>query len=100
MDLIILLVLVAIVGFVFKNFKSVVYFLGIIEILFRLLTYIGTHIKIEEVNEIVVKYIPSSIIDILSKYSTGLLYDILTWLLIVIFSLFEFYLIKTFIKKK
>ena len=41
MDLIILLVLVAVIVFFFKDFKSVVYFIGIIEIFFHLIHFIG-----------------------------------------------------------
>ena len=63
MDLIILLILVAVIVFFFKDF------------------------------------IPSTILEILARYSAGLLYDIFEWLFVFLFIAFLFYLIKYFIKK-
>lgn len=99
MDLIILLVLIIVVVFFFKDFKSVVYFLGIAEIFFRLVHIIGDKLKVVEVNKIINTYIPESLMSIVSKYANGLLYDIMEWGLIALFICFEFYLIKYWIKK-
>lgn len=100
MDLIIILILIVAVAFFFKDFKNVVYFLGILEIFFRLIDYIGNHIGIKEVANFVNTYIPNSLVDIIAKYANGLLLDIFIWVLIFMFCCLEFYLIKFFIKRK
>ncbi len=99
MDLIILLVLVAVIVFFFKDFKSVVYFIGIIEIFFHLIHFIGDKLGIIAINQFINDYIPSTILEILARYSAGLLYDIFEWLFVFLFIAFLFYLIKYFIKK-
>lgn len=100
MDLIIILGLIIIVAFFYKDFKKVVYFISLTEILFRLVNYIGNHIHIKEIANFVNKNIPSSLINVISKYADGLLYDILIWVLVLLFCFFEYYLIKLFIKRK
>ena len=99
MDLVLLLVLIIIIAFFYKDFKNVVYFLGIVEIFFRLIHFFGDHLKFPELNQIINKYIPSSLIDILAKYSSGLLYDLLLWLLFICFVFFEVHLIRYFFKR-
>lgn len=100
MDLIIILILIVAVAFFFKDFKNVVYFLGILEIFFRIIHYIANHIGVKEIANFVNSYIPSSLIDIIGKYANGLLFEIFVWILIFIFCCLEFYLIKYFIKRK
>lgn len=100
MDLIIFIILIMVVVFYFKDFKSVVYFLGITEIFFRLVHIIKSKIAMVELTKIVNTYIPTSLSSILAKYANGLLYDVMIWGLIALFVCFEFYLIKFWIKKK
>lgn len=99
MDLIIVLALIVIIGFFYKDFKNVVYFLGIVEIFFRIVHFIGDHLKIPELNQIINKYLPSSLFDLLGNYANGLLYEILMWLLLLCFIFLEVYLIKYFFKR-
>lgn len=100
MDLIILLILIAIIVFWTKDFKFFIYFLGIVEIFFRLLHFIADNIKMVELTSIIRNYIPSSIFNILAKYSSGLFYDILCWALFACFVTLEVYLVKYFFKRK
>ena len=100
MDLIILLVLIIIIAFFFRDYKNVVYFLGITEIFFRILHFIGDHLKIvTEVNKVINAYIPTSLFTMLGKYANGLLYEILMWLLLACFISLEVYLVKYFFKR-
>lgn len=99
MDLIILLALIVIIAFFFRDYKNVVYFLGIVEIFFRIIHFIGDHLKISELNKFINDYIPQSLFTMLGKYSNGLLYEILIWLLLAIFISLEIYLIKYFFKR-
>ncbi len=99
MDLVIILILIAIICFFFRDYKHAVYFLGIIEILFRLIHFAKVHLKIDALTKLVDKYIPTSLFDIIAKYSTGLLYDILIWLLFACFVSWLVYLVRYFFKK-
>lgn len=98
--LIILVIAIIIVGLFFKDFKSVVYFVGIIDIFFRLLHKICTLLPIKALSEFVSFYIPSSIESIIDYYSSGILNTILICLLVLLYIYFEIYLIKYWIKKK
>lgn len=99
MDLIIVLVVIGIVVFFFRDYKHAVYFLGILELLFRLIYFVVEHLKIAALSKFVKAYIPSSLFSVLSKYSTGLLYDILAWLLFACFVSWLVYLVMYFFKR-
>lgn len=100
MDLIILLVLIAGVIIIFRDSKCFVYFLGIIEIFFHVMTYIANHIGIPEISQFILKYVSSSILDIIGRYANGLFYDILAWLFVFSFLVLDYYLIQYFFKRK
>lgn len=100
MDLIVILVLLVLIVVFFRDFKSFIYGLGIIEIFFRILTFIKNNIPVPEVSNIIDKYIPESIINILAKYSSGLFYTILIWAFLACMIWFLIYLIKYFFKRK
>ena len=98
--LIILVIAIIIVGIYFRDFKSVVYFIGIRDILFRLLHKFISLINIEAITEFVSEYIPSSVEAIIDNYSSGILNTVLIWVLFLLYCYFVFYLIKYWIKKK
>ena len=100
LTLIVLVVAIVLVSLFFKNFKSVVYFLGIIEVFLRLSHRISSLLKIKVVTKFVNKYIPASIEEIINTYSSGILNTVLIWILILLFIFFEWYLIKTWLKNK
>lgn len=100
MDLVILIIILAIIVLIFKKFSSFVYFTVIIDLFLRILHQISSMLAIAEISSFVNKYIPASIPAILSKYSTGIFLTILIWGYIIIYIIFEVYIIKTFMKKK
>ncbi|MBE6144147.1 MAG: hypothetical protein E7169_01040 [Firmicutes bacterium] len=100
MDLVILVVLIGIVVFIFKKFSSFIYFIAIVDILLRILTFIKTQISNYEIYSFLNKYVPTSIPGILNNYSSGILNTLLIWLYVIAMIIFEYYLIRTFIKKK
>ena len=100
MDLVLLFVILVLVIIFFRDGKSLVYTLGIIEIFFHIMTFIKNHLGIKEVTNIIDKYIPESILDILAKYSNGLFYDILCWCFAGCMAWFLGYLIKYLFKRK
>ena len=99
MDLIIILALIIVIAFFFRDYKHAVYFLGICEILFRLIHFIGDNLHIKPLNEFIDNYIPSSLFSIIAHYSSGLLYEILKWVLVILFGSFLVYLIRYFFKR-
>ena len=75
MDMVLIILVIAIiaVGLFFKDFKSVVYFLGIIEIFFRLIHRLANILGIKEFTLFITKYIPYSLENVINTYSSGLL---------------------------
>lgn len=100
MDLVILVVLIGIVVFVFKQFSSFVYFMAIVDILLRIITFIKLNIGIPELSSFLDAYIPVSIPAIIDTYSTGIFNTILIWGYVIIYIIFETYIIRTFFRKK
>ena len=100
MDLIIILVLLAAIVIIRKDFKSFIYTLGIIEIFFRVMHFIANNINIVELSSFINNYIPASIISVFARYSSGLFLDILSFVFVIFMGVLDFYLIKYVIKKK
>ena len=99
MDLIILVIIIGLIIFFYKKFRNVIYFLGIVEIFFRIVHVVGDLIGIKVINDAINSFIPESILSIFAKYSSGLLYDIIVWIFVVLFVIFEYYLIRGFFSK-
>ena len=100
MDLIIILLLFAAIIVIYKDVKFVVYSIGILEIFFRLVHAIGKKLTIANIDLFINDYIPKSIFAVFKKYTTGIVYEIIYWILIVGFIVFLYYLIRYMIKKK
>lgn len=100
MDLIIIFALILLVVIFCRDFKCFIYSLGVIEIFFRIVHFIGDNLGITELARIINKYIPSSIISVLNAYSSGLLNIILVWIFVILMAFLDFYLVKYLIKRK
>jgi hypothetical protein len=101
-DLIVLIVLIIVVIMFFKRFSSFVFFMAIVEIFLRILTFIKNNIGLPDVAAIINKYIPENIFTIIDKYTSTipLLNIILKWLFVLIMAIFLSYIIKIFMNKK
>ena len=99
-DLIILIVLMVVVIITYKKFHSFVFFMAIVDILLRVLTFIKDNIGLKDVSKLIGKYVPSSIFGIIDKYTKGSICIILKWAFVVIICFFLYYIIKIFIKKR
>ena len=100
MDLIIVILLIIVGAIFYKDGKFVVYLIGAMEVFFRLIHYIGDHIKFINLNSFINKVFPSSLFSMFRKYSSGIIYSIIAWTLVLAFILFLYYLIIYLIKKK
>ena len=99
-DLIVLAVLILVVVMFFKRFSSFVFFLAIIDILLRILTFVKNHIGLPDVSALIGKYVPVSIPGIIDKYTTGTVNILLQWVFVIFMCIFLSYIIKIFMKKK
>ncbi len=100
MDLIIILVLLIGIFILARDIKFVVYMLGVIEIFCRIMHYLGDNLPFVNINPFVNTYIPKSTLSVVSKYTTGIVCDVLCWVLVIGFIVFLVYLIKYLIKRK
>lgn len=100
MDLIIIIFLLIVIFIWKRDFVSFVYFLGIAEIFFRVMHFIANNIEIPEITNLINKYIPSSLLNVLANYTDGLFYIIMAWGLCICFIVLDAYLIKYWFKRK
>lgn len=84
----------------FRRFSKLVYAFGIIDIFLRLLHFISSIIGIKGFYKWVKNIFPMSIPDIMDKYTSGIVYDILIWIYAGLMVFFLFYSIRSFIRKK
>ena len=99
-DLVVLIALVVIVIMFFKIFSSFVFFMAIIDIFLRILTFIKNNIGLPDVSALIGKYLPESIFGIINKYSTGTINLLFKWAFVIIMIIFLSYIVKIFINKK
>ena len=99
LDIIIIAGLIILVVIFFRNFRNVLYLLGIIEVGLRLIRFVANNIGANDISRFLIKTFPSSMFSIIDNYSSGILNTILSWILTFLFLLWLFYLIKYFFKK-
>lgn len=100
MDLIILIVLMAVVIFLFKRFDSFIYYIASMDILLRILAFVKNNLPVPELKALIGAYFPESIPAIIGKYTNGIFYTIFIWLYIIVFMIFWFYITRTLLRKK
>ena len=83
-----------------RKFSSFVYFIAILEILLRILTFIKNNIGLSDVSSLIGKYVPSSIPALIDKYTDGTISILLHWAFVIIIGIFLGYTIRIFWKKK
>lgn len=98
-DLIVVILLLLISIFYFKKFSKFVYFVGLLELFFRLASFLKANLAIKELDKIL-NYIPASIFALLAKYTKGILFSILAWACFIILVIFFYYILKIFLKRK
>ena len=101
-DLVILLIAVILVVMFFKRFSSFVFFMAIVEIFLRILTFVKNNIGLDDISRIIGKYVPENIFAIIEKYTSDIptLCIVLKWSFVAIMIVFLVYIVKIFIRKK
>ena len=100
MDLIIIALLIVATIIFFRKFSNVVYIICIIDIFLRILNKLDLLLEVPEFSNLVNKYFHSSMQNIINSYSSGIINTILSWILLGIYVVFLFYVIRTFFRKK
>lgn len=100
MDLIIIILLIVLTIIFFRKLSNVVYVICIIDIFLKILDKLDGLLRIPEFSNLVNKYFPNSIMDIIDNYSSGIIYTIFSWIILGIYVVFLFYVIRTFFRKK
>lgn len=100
MDLIVIALLIILTVVFFRRFSNVVYVICIIDIFLRILNRLDILLGVPEYSNLVNKYFHNSMLDIIDSYSSGIIYTILSWILLGIYVVFLFYVIRTFFRKK
>lgn len=101
-NIIIFIIVVGIIVFVFRRFSSFVYAVCGLDILYRLLHFIADNVHVKELTNIINKYIPGSVVSMISKYTGtgGLIYTLVLWFMFVMYALLLFYIIRILVKRK
>lgn len=99
MDLILFLILAGLVLFIFRKFSSFIYFIAIVEIFLRVVTYFKITFTKGAIFTFLNTYIPANIPTIMDTYADGLLLDVFIFMFVLGFIVFETYLVKSLFKK-
>lgn len=101
MDVIILIAVIILFVFLFKRtFSSFVYAVAVTDIFFRIVTYLKIRLTSGSLYEFIDKNIPSCIPNVIEKYTNYEFNIVLTWAYVILMIVFEFYAIRTFMKKR
>lgn len=98
MEGIVVIALIALIFIISKDLICLVYGIGILEIFFRLCTFLYNQVGGHFLGTIC-KYVPSSMVTLIDKYTNGTLFTILLWTFISIMIVFLVLNIKVFAKK-
>ena len=101
-DLIVFIILVVAVVFFFRRFSSFVYLVCAIDILYRLLHFLGDNLGVPEISSLVDKYVPGSVVDMVGRYigTSGIIYVILSWIMFGLYCILLFYIVRILVKRK
>ncbi len=100
LDAIIVLALVIFVFCWFRKFSKFVEAWAIVDIFLRIIHFVANNIGISEFAKWTNNTLPESIPGIISKYSSGVIEFILTWIYVILMAIFLYYTIHRLIKKK
>lgn len=101
MDIIILIAVIVLFVFLFKKtFSSFVYAVAITDIFFRIVTYLKIKLTSGTLFLFLDKNIPSNIPTVIEKYTNYEFSIVLIWGYVILMIIFEFYAIRTFMRKR
>ena len=99
-DLVVLGVLIVFVIVYSKRFQTYVFGFGMIDMIFRILNIVKGYIPKKDIVTMINTYIPLSVPEVINKYTNGMISMVLTFIYVLIMSIFLVYIIRIFIKRK
>lgn len=99
-DLIILLVVLVGVWFYNNKFQAYIIAIGTTDIILRILNFVKYNIGLKDIADIINKYLPGSIFEIIDKYTADSINILLKWAFVIIMIVFVSYMIKLFVKRR
>lgn len=98
MDALVIILIIIILVLLFKRtFSSAIYAIVIVDIFLRLVDFIRIHIP--QIAHLI-SGIPASLNAVITRYTGSIIELILLWLMFIVYVIFEFYIFRTFLKKK
>lgn len=97
--IVIILVLVAVAVMIFRKFSSVVYYVCLVDIFLRILAFLSDNIPIKFLSNFINTYFPRSVNHIIEIYTSGIFTTVLIWVMVILYIILDYYLIRTFWKK-
>ena len=98
-ELVVFIIALALIIFIFKNFNASIYFIVMVDIFLRLVTYLFEHYLRADTFSFL-ESLPSSLLEVVNSFSLGILNEIFVAIYIAIYIIFEVLLIRFFIKRK
>lgn len=97
MDIVVVvLVVLAVVVMIFRKFSSFVYYICMVDILLRILDFIANNVPVKFLSDFINTYIPNSVNHIIDIYTSGIFTTVLIWAVVIIYAIFDYYIIRTF----
>ena len=101
MDVVVIIVVLGgLVVLFLKRFERFVYYIAIMDIFLRIMSFIGNNIPVDFIKDFCNKVFPNGIGAIIRNYSSGIFETVLLWSVVIIYGFFLFYLISHFFRKK
>ena len=75
-DVVILLIIIALIAIIFRNVNNTIIFVGLIDIVLRILSFVGNNTT-PKIHSFISKYFPASIGAMIQSHSSGMLETIL-----------------------
>ena len=99
-DLIILLAIIILVSTFFKRLSNFIFIIVIIDIILKILSFIADNVFIPNLQMLLIKYFPASVSALITRYTSGPITTFVNWLIVIIYVMFLYYIVKIFFKKK
>ncbi len=100
MDLIVvILVVLAAIVMIFKKIDGFVYYICLVDIFLRILDFIANNLPVSFISNFINTYFPDNFDSIIRSYTSGIFTVVLIWLLLIVYIIFDYYLVRAFWKK-
>jgi len=99
-DLIVLIGFIIFVIIYSKKFQTYIFGFAMTDIFFRVLSFLKNNIPISGIKGELSKYVPESIPSVIYNYTDGTISYLLVWSYVIIMTIFLYFVIKIFIKRR